>query len=118
MPVYTVFHRSSIPGDKKQALAKSLTDLHSRVTETPEEAVKVMSVGLDVDSFFSGGKRIEDYVRLVGQIRRGRTEEEKWEILRGMYVILQVSLGKGEIQTQIIEIDDTKTVMTNGVLNI
>ena len=118
MPVYTVFHLSFVPPDKKDDLAIGLTDLHCHVTEASRESVKVMFIELDRDSFFSGGEKTEDYARAVAQIRSGRTDEQKTSILRGMYEILRAAVELGDIQTQIVEIEDTKTVMTNGVLNI
>ena len=115
--MYTIFHRSLITSNDREELALKLTDLHSRITEAPRESVKVMFIELDRDSFFSGGERTENYVRAVGQIRSGRTEEQKMSILRGMYETLHAVVKTGQIQTQIVEIDDSKTVMTNGVLN-
>ena len=117
MPVYTVFHRSLITSNEKEELALKLTDLHSRITEASRESIKVMFIELDHDSFFSGGERTQDYVRAVGQVRCGRTEEQKMSILRGMYEVLRSVVGVGQIQTQIVEIDDSKTVLTNGALN-
>ncbi len=94
-----------------------MTDLHVTITAVPANAVKVMFIKLDVDSIFIGGERTEDYARVVAQIRQGRTEVQKNAILHGMYEILRLVIDSGEIQTQVVEIDDAKTVMTNGVLN-
>ena len=63
---------------------------------------------------------MDDWIRIIGQIRYGRTEEQKMRLLRGMYECVLFAMDKKaprEIQTQIVEIDDTKTVMTNGILN-
>ena len=121
MPVYTVYHRSLIKDDKKSYIARQFTALHSSVTGAAEESVKVMFIPLDDHSFFSGGEQCNEHVRVVAQIRYGRTEEQKRSLLCGMYDIVHRAAGKKyygpDIQTQIVEIDDTATVMTNGVLN-
>ena len=121
MPVYKVYHPLQLDGPTKEKIAIQLTDLHSSVTGAPRGSVKVIFLYLDVDSFFSGGKRKQAYLRLSAQIRRGRTTDERMRILRSMYEIVDFTTAyKGsevEIQTQIIEIDDTDTVMTNGILN-
>ena len=119
MPVYTIYTRPVISTSSRGRLATGLTDLHCKITGAPRNAVKVMFI--QIDSFFSGGTKSGDYVRILGQIRRGRTEEQKLTILRGMYELVHEALGKQadrtEIQSQIAEIDDTKSVMTNGRLN-
>ena len=60
-------------------------------------------------------------MRAVAQIRRGRSEDAKQSLLRGMYELIKEAFAMKteaqEIQTQIIEIDDERTVMTNGILN-
>lgn len=119
MPLYTVLHRSCIPKEARKALAEDLTRLHTSVTSTEAfpGAVKVMFIDLDSDSLFVGGDKVDAYVRVIGQIRRGRTEEQKLALLSGMYQIMEAAVHGCEIQTQITEIDDTKTVMTNGSLN-
>ena len=118
MPVYTVFHRSCIPIEHREWVADRLTALHVSITGAEPDAVKVMFIEFDADSIFIGGKQTTEYVRAVGQIRQGRTEDQKKAILYGMYEILRLIVHDGEIQTQIVEIDDSKTVMTNGVLNV
>ena len=113
MPVYTIFHRSLVPIEQRKSLALQLTILHSTVTGAPRESVKVMFIALDNDSFFSGGERSDDFVRVVGQIRCGRTQDQKSSILLGMYEILREVVTTGQIQTQIVGIDDTSTVYYN-----
>ena len=98
-------------------MAKGLTTLHVKVTGAKPQEVKVMFFDLDRDSLFIGGERVKEYVRVIAQIRQGRTEAQKLELLEGMNRIMRAAVSKGEIQVQILEIDDTKTVMTNGVMN-
>lgn len=130
MPVYTVYHRSPFGRTYKREIALALTNLHSTVTGAPAQAVKVIFIPLDEFDFFSGGQTKNHYVRVVAQIRKGRSEEQRMSILSGMFEIVQRALqlnsihrdkhgpeGEPEIQTQIIEIDDNNTVMTNGTLN-
>lgn len=125
MPVYTVYHRSRLSQSSRKDIAQALTNLHSTTTGAPPQAVKVIYISLDKYSFFSGGETKQDYVRIVAQIRKGRSEEQKMSILRGMFEIVQKALHTHsstnvdtEIQTQIVEIDDAATVMTNGKLNV
>lgn len=117
MPVYTVYHRSYISASNREKVARGLTELHTSVTGAESQVVKVMFLELDSDNIFVGGERVNEYVRAVGQIRQGRTHAQKHEILEGMYSILREIIPAGEVQTQILEIDDTKTVMTDGVMN-
>lgn len=120
MPLYTVLHRSCIPKESRKALAGDLTLLHISVTSTEAStgAVKVIFIDLDSESLFVGGDQVDAYVRVIGQIRFGRTEEQKLALLSGMHDIMKPVADGCEIQAQITEIDDTKTVMTNGLLNI
>ena len=120
MPVYTVYHRTAISNRTKEELAVTFTDLHAQVTGAAGNLVKVIFHELDEYSFFSGGRRVQDYIRVIAQIRIGRTESQKRQLLNGMSTIVHTIPGNKvdrEIQTQLVEIDDTKTVMTNGVLN-
>ena len=133
MPIYTIYHRPLIQGKSREELAIGLTDLHANVTGASRDDVKIIFAPLDAYSFFKGGKPTQSYVRVVAQIRIGRTEEQKMQILSGMYKLVKaafdqkpprfVSSWSGQkheefiAETQIVEIDDTKTVMTNGVLN-
>lgn len=121
MPVYTIYHRPLLQGKPRVDLAKDLSKLHCSVTGAKIESVKVIFHQLDSYTFFSGGEDKHDYVCVVAQIRRGRSEELKLFLLRGMYELIKdafaMKIEAQEIQTQIIEIDDERTVMTNGVLN-
>ena len=94
-----------------------MTKIHCELTEAPPNAVKVMFLELGIPDLFIGGKTVRDYVRLIGQIREGRSDEVKNQILQRAYATLRAVVPNGEIQVQLVEIDDTKTVMTNGVLN-
>ena len=121
MPVYTVYHRSIIEVAAKAEIASGLTSLHSTVTAAQRKSVKVFFIALGRDSYFSGGEPAEEYVRVVAQIRQGRSQDQRMRLMRGMYELVHSVVGSSdgavEIQTQILEIDDTKTVLTNGVLN-
>lgn len=129
MPVYTIYHRPSFSRIDKKQLALAFTNLHCTVTGTAPQAVKVIFIYLDEFDFFCGGDTKKDYVRVAAQIRKGRTEEQRMSILSGMFEIVQRELDRSsicrekdrpfdsDIETQIVEIDDTTTVMTNGVLN-
>ena len=98
-------------------MAEGLTSLHVNVTGVEPQAVKVMFFELATHNIFIGGERPHEYVRMVAQIREGRTETQRTDLLEGMHKIISAVVPSGEIQVQIQEIDDTKTVMTNGVLN-
>ena len=56
MPVYTIYHRSSIARDARKRIAESLTDIHCDLTGAQQEAVKVMFLELDIADLFIGGK--------------------------------------------------------------
>jgi phenylpyruvate tautomerase PptA (4-oxalocrotonate tautomerase family) len=117
MPVYTIYHRSNIARDARKATAESLTSIHCELTGAQPDTVKVMFLELDIPDLFIGGKTVRDYVRVIGQIREGRADEVMKQIMQRTYATLRAVVPTGEIQVQLIEIDDTKTVMTNGALN-
>lgn len=121
MPVYTIYHRPLIQGKPRFQLAENITKLHCSLTGAERNSVKIIFHQLDRYTFFSGGEDKYDYVRVIAQIRRGRSEEVRLALLRGMYEVTKSAFAlksEGqEIQTQIVEIDDERFVMTNGVLN-
>ncbi len=118
MPVYTVFHYGHLSSGDRRHVAEQLTSLHADVTGADPQAVKVMFFEFDTGNIFVGGEKPHEYyVRIVGQIRHGRTQAQRTDLFEGMNKIMRTIMPDGEIQVQIQEIDDTKTVMTNGVMN-
>ncbi len=130
MPIYTVYHshiegrlgtlKEALATKERERIAAALTNLHTEVTGAPQESVKVFFLPLEALDYFSGGTLAYGYVRVIAQIRQGISDEQKMRLLKGMYETVKAAKSAGklkEIQTQIVEIDDMKTVMTNGVLN-
>ena len=68
MPMYTVSSRSQIPQDKKNQLAKLITDSHCGFTGAPRTFVNVIySQNVSLERGIA--------VNVLGNVRKGRTEE-------------------------------------------
>jgi hypothetical protein len=72
---------------------------------------------LDLWSLWSGGKRAQRYVHVELKVNRSESGQDKFALLREAYNIVKEALGeKGEqteIQTQLVELTASETVMTN-----
>lgn len=130
MPIYRVYHchpalaeSVSTATATKRAIASGLVGTHLGVSPSVQPtAVKVWFLGMAPEDCFVGRDPATSYVRVHGQVRAGKTQEERDQLLHGMFAAVRDALGGqqweiGEIQTQVSEIDDTQCVMTNGKFN-
>lgn len=83
MPTYTVWSTSgTIPAKVKGRIAEAITAAHHEVALAPRYLVQVLFNEVGAGSHFIGGKAApEDQVWVRGDIRSGRTEEQKSELL-------------------------------------
>lgn len=124
MALYQIHHTDSVlTGPEKERIALGLTDLHAGLTSCPRSSIKVIFRELDLWSFWSGGKKAQKYVRVEAQVKKTSPSEHKFAVLKGMHdvvakVIAEKYNGRSpgvEVQTQILEVDVSESVMTNGV---
>lgn len=127
MSLYQIHHTDHIlTPPMKENIALGLTQLHSDLTGCPRSAIKIFFCELDLWSFWSGGQKAQKYVRVEAQMKKTCTSEDKFAVLKGAYdivakVIEERKDGKGlgvEVQTQIIEVDVSESVMTDGVFDV
>lgn len=82
------FYQFTVPADSldfatKQEIAAAVTDVHCRVTGAPAHYVNCQFVEVPTGNLFVGGGQREA-VRMVGIIRRGRSEAVRRELLMGI----------------------------------
>ncbi|MFC6145958.1 tautomerase family protein [Corynebacterium nasicanis] len=91
MPTYTV-HTSTGHLDQaaRAALARAITDAHTAATGAQGFFAQVVFQDIDPDRHFVGGQPIaDDLVFVHGQIRAGRTPEQKAELLAALSAAVQ-----------------------------
>jgi phenylpyruvate tautomerase PptA (4-oxalocrotonate tautomerase family) len=82
------FYQFTVPANSldpatKQEIATAVTDVHCRVTGAPAHYVNCQFVEVPTGNLFVGGGQ-RDAVRMVGIIRRGRSEEVRRQLLMGI----------------------------------
>jgi phenylpyruvate tautomerase PptA (4-oxalocrotonate tautomerase family) len=81
MPHYQFFIQSqSNTALRKAAIAEAFTEVHTRITGAPASYVNCTFVEVEAGSIYVGGE-VTEFGRMVGIIRRGRTEEVKRQLL-------------------------------------
>ena len=65
---------------RKAAIAEAFTEVHTRITGAPASYVNCTFVEVEAGSIYVGGD-VTEFGRMVGIIRRGRTEEVKRQLL-------------------------------------
>lgn len=81
MPLYTVSTFNPIAQDKKQIIAKGITDTHCEITGAPAQFVQVL--------FFHGIKIDKKQIAYVtGSIRSGRDASTKNKIITGFKEVI------------------------------
>jgi phenylpyruvate tautomerase PptA (4-oxalocrotonate tautomerase family) len=88
MPTYICAAREgSLTEDQKAQIAEEITRVHNEVTGAPRFFVKVLFNDLKPGGQFIGGAQRSDQVWIHGDIRAGRSEQDKarlmLDILRG-----------------------------------
>lgn len=121
MPLYLCSSKSgSIPEDKKQKISQAVTDVHCHVTGAPPTFVHVFffeaeQVGV-LQSLWGGDASPAEY-QLFGNIRSGRTDAIKMELVEGMRravaKVLDVDFSEVLMSTKDIQ---AKWVMEGGDL--
>jgi phenylpyruvate tautomerase PptA (4-oxalocrotonate tautomerase family) len=84
MPTYTCWSEAGIVSPEARAkIATALTEIHHEVAVAPRYFVQVLFADLAADSLFLAGHEAPaGHVWIRADIRAGRTEEQKHELLR------------------------------------
>ena len=83
MPTYTVTHSAlDLDSEQKNRIANGITEVHNRVTGANKYFAQVIFNEKSAGNHFMGGKLVsEPQLFLHGEIRSGRTEEVKKQLI-------------------------------------
>ena len=86
MPTYTVTSlEGCLDGAKRQKIATAITRVHSEATGAPTYFAQVIFVDVKPEMYFVGGVPLHgQQVFVNGQIRAGRTQASKDQLIRQM----------------------------------
>jgi 4-oxalocrotonate tautomerase family enzyme len=86
MPTYTVIiPRGQLDASQKTAIARGITRVHSKTTGAPSYFAQVIFSEVDEGNYFVGGSSLSHRQIFVhGQIRAGRTSENKSALISSM----------------------------------
>ena len=76
MPTYSLAE-GSVNDAQKEAIARALSGIHSEVTGAPPYFVQVVIEEKKPTQRFLGGTRVSGQIWIRGDIRAGRTEEQR-----------------------------------------
>jgi phenylpyruvate tautomerase PptA (4-oxalocrotonate tautomerase family) len=85
MPLYTVYHPTTLIAHSRSDIATVITNSHIKATGAPAFLVKVVFIPVEWTSFFSGGCAEDKLLRIVGVIRAGRSKQERQSLLLSIY---------------------------------
>lgn len=118
MPFYTCIHKDGLLDDqRKQAIARGITDIHCELTGAPRHFVHVMFQAYAVGNCYTGGDASR-VANIRGAIRLGRSQSTKEEMLQKITALWrQVSpeTGMPDIIVSLTENPGTN-VMEGGVV--
>ena len=78
MPTYVCsLAEGSVNDDQKEAIASALSEIHSEETGAPSYFVQVVIEEKKPTQRFLGGTRVSGQIWIRGDIRAGRTEEQR-----------------------------------------
>jgi len=93
MPLYTaITEQGFISGETKTKLAEEITRIHSAVMKVPKNFVRVVFLSYPQHSGYAGGEEASTAV-LNCVLRSGHTVEEKTDLLKQLWSMLQKLTG-------------------------
>ncbi len=85
MPTYVCsLARDSVSDAQKEAIAQAISRVHSEATGAPSYFVQVVIEEKDPRQRFLGGTRASGQIWIRGDIRAGRTEEQRSALMLGI----------------------------------
>jgi len=108
MPTYSVITpHGQLSAAQKARIADAVTRIHAEITGAPLYFAQVMFHEVQAGDYFLGGRPLKDgHVFIHGEIRAGRTEEQKKLLLeRIMAAVADAgALGQSSVWVYVIEI--------------
>ncbi|MBU3557225.1 4-oxalocrotonate tautomerase [Polynucleobacter sp. Ross1-W9] len=108
MATYSVYYAGlSLTTHQKFELAKAITKIHADITGAEAYFAQVVFKALDMHDCFIGGVLLDEpHIFLNGQIRNGRSEQMKKQLLVELEIAMQrtTKLGSHQIWAYIDEI--------------
>ena len=120
MPTYTVTApEGRLSNDQKSLIARDITRIHNEVTGAPGYFAQVVFTEVKKGNFFVGGAPLDaDQIFVHGQIRGGRSKEDKHQLLVRLNaaVAAAAEMPDSHAWTYIIEIAPSQMVEFGKVL--
>jgi phenylpyruvate tautomerase PptA (4-oxalocrotonate tautomerase family) len=120
MATYSVYSAGlSLSTHQKYAIAQAITKIHAEVTGAEAYFAQVMFKELDLHDCFIGGELLDEpHLFLNGQIRSGRSEQTKKQLLVEIEIALQSStkLAGHQIWAYIEEINPSQMIEYGQIL--
>jgi phenylpyruvate tautomerase PptA (4-oxalocrotonate tautomerase family) len=120
MATYSVYYAGiSLSTHQKYALAQAITKIHAEVTGAEAYFAQVIFKCLDIHDCFIGGELLDDaHLFLNGQIRQGRSEQTKKQLLVELEIAMQstTKLASNQIWAYIDEIPPSQMIEYGQIL--
>lgn len=108
MPTYTVSAPDGrLSREQRQHIAASITRIHHEVTGAPTYFAQVIFVDVKPGSYFVGGAALtEDQVFVHGQIRAGRSPDDKRRLLTQIVdaTAVAAAMPKSHVWTYLVDL--------------
>jgi phenylpyruvate tautomerase PptA (4-oxalocrotonate tautomerase family) len=97
MPTYVCVVKAGLLNDEqKQRIASAITRLHGEATRAPTWLVQVVIDESDQRQRYLGGQRAEHQIWIRGDIRTGRTSEQRQRLMLSIMRAVSEISGVGE----------------------
>ncbi len=120
MPTYTVFTEANrLTPRQKTMIAQEITRIHKSVTGADAYFTQVLFSDVAPGNHFVGGKPLQhDLIYVLGQIRAGRTPEQRQELLLQLTNALALAAGAAHnaVWAYLIEIPSYQMVEFGHIL--
>lgn len=120
MATYSVYHAGlTLSTHQKYTIAQAITKIHADVTGAEAYFAQVIFKELDIHDCFIGGVLLEDaHIFINGQIRAGRSEQIKKQLLVEIEIAVQSTskLASNQIWAYIDEIPPNQMIEYGQIL--
>jgi len=120
MATYSVYYAGlSLSTHQKYTLAQAITKIHAEVTGAEAYFAQVIFKELDIHDCFIGGELLDEaHIFINGQIRQGRSEQTKKQLLVELEIAIQTTtkLAGNQIWAYIDEIPPSQMIEYGQIL--
>jgi len=120
MATYSVYYAGlSLSTHQKYTLAQAITKIHAEVTGAEAYFAQVIFKELDIHDCFIGGELLDEaHIFINGQIRQGRSEQTKKQLLVELEIAMQTTtkLAGNQIWAYIDEIPPSQMIEYGQIL--